>query len=498
MRRIVTILLLIAATGAVAQDRFEETFRRNAWNGSVNAAGLRQDSVSHSYAEAYFTKENGGLTDPSSSDNSWNAGVRTESIRHLNRISFAGGFNYDYFDGRNMCGSMFTVPGYYPVDIVEFTPGRKVRESYDFRAGLSAELTRRWLVGLNVSFEARNYAKRKDLRHKNTRLDFEFSPGVMYRSGRFAVGAAYIVGIDNEKIEAEEIGSTPESYQAFFDRGLRYGTLQLWESNDLHLTTSGVTGFPIRETTQGAGLQLQYGPLYVDAAYRNRQGRTGAGGATWHEYDADLVTANGVLTLGEASDLHYVRLGMEWESLANRENILTYESVNGVSTPHLHGSTPIFGRKRLDLSAEYEWTTTRMDWRVGINHTDLNRESTLMYPQTRGQRLQWTMVWSTWLYRFGAWELTLAADFRRGGFSEREELGESPARPGEYPMQLTDFYNCENEYWTMPRVGAGAGVRRNIRRFYIDLSARYEHGFDVHYVSQPNRVRATLDVGYNF
>ena len=53
MRRIVTILLLIAATGAVAQDRFEETFRRNAWNGSVNAAGLRQDSVSHSYAEAY-------------------------------------------------------------------------------------------------------------------------------------------------------------------------------------------------------------------------------------------------------------------------------------------------------------------------------------------------------------------------------------------------------------------------------------------------------------
>ena len=210
------------------------------------------------------------------------------------------------------------------------------------------------------------------------------------------------------------------------------------------------------------------------------------------------MTANGVLTLGEASDLHYVRLGMEWESLANRENILTYESVNGVSTPHLHGSTPIFGRKRLDLSAEYEWTTTRMDWRVGINHTDLNRESTLMYPQTRGQRLQWTMVWSTWLYRFGAWELTLAADFRRGGFSEREELGESPARPGEYPMQLTDFYNCENEYWTMPRVGAGAGVRRNIRRFYIDLSARYEHGFDVHYVSQPNRVRATLDVGYNF
>ena len=313
MRRMVTLLMLIAATGAVAQDRFEQIERRNPWNGSINGAGLRQDTVSRSYAEAYFTKENGGLASPSSSDNSWNAGVRTESIRHLQRISFAGGFNYDYFDGRNMCGSMFTVPGYYPVDIVEFTPGRKVRESYNFRAALSAELGRGWLAGIHTTFEARNYAKRKDLRHKNTRLDFEFSPGVMYRTGRFAAGVAYIVGIDNEKLEAEEIGSTPESYQAFFDRGLRYGSLQLWESNDLHLTTSGVTGFPVRETTQGAGLQLQYGPLYVEGTYRNLQGRTGEGGTIWHEFATHRVTADGVLTLGEAVSRHRLHVGMVWE-----------------------------------------------------------------------------------------------------------------------------------------------------------------------------------------
>lgn len=498
MRRIVTLLMLIAATGAVAQDRFEQTERRNPWNSSVNAAGIRQDTVSHSYAEVYFTKENGGLMDPSSSDNSWNAGARTESIRHLERISFAGGFNYDYFDGRNMCGSMFTVPGYYPVDILEFTPGRKVRESYNFRAALSAELGRGWLGGLNASFEARNYAKRKDLRHKNTRLDFEFSPGVMYRSGRFAAGVAYIVGIDNEKLEAEEIGSTPESYQAFFDRGLRYGSLQLWESNDLHLTTAGVSGFPVRETTQGAGLQLQYGALYVEAAYRNRQGHTGEGGTIWHEFATHQVTADGVLSLGDEADRHRVRVGMVWESLDNRENIITYETVNGVSTPHLHGSTPIFGRKSLDLHGEYEWVTARMDWRTGLDYSELNRESTLMYPQIRGQRLHYTTVWSRWLYRFGSWELTLGADFRQGGFSEREESGEVPAEPGEYPMQLTGFYNCENEYLTAARLGAEIGVRRNIHRFYVDLSARYEHGFDLQYVAQPNRVGATLSLGYNF
>lgn len=169
MRRILTLLMIIAVSGAAAQERFDYVFRRNPWNGGPNAAGIRQDSLSRSYAEIYFTKETGGMTGHSSSDDSWNAGARTESVRHLKKVSFAGGFGYDYFDGRNMCGSMFTQPGYYPVDILEFTPGRKIREDYSFMGGVSAVLGRRWTGGLRVEFEAQNYAKRKDLRHKNTR-----------------------------------------------------------------------------------------------------------------------------------------------------------------------------------------------------------------------------------------------------------------------------------------------------------------------------------------
>lgn len=147
-------------------------------------------------------------------------------MRHLKKVSFSGGFGYDYFDGRNMCGSMFTEPGYYPVDILEFTPGRKVREDYTFTGGVSAVLGNRWTGGLRVEFEARNYAKRKDLRHKNTRLDFEFSPGVMYHAGRFAVGAVYIVGTNSEKVAAEGVGPGADLYEAFFDRGLLYGSLE--------------------------------------------------------------------------------------------------------------------------------------------------------------------------------------------------------------------------------------------------------------------------------
>ena len=62
MRRILTILMLVAVSAATAQERFDYIFRRNPWNGGPNAAGIRQDSLSRSYAEIYFTKENGGLT----------------------------------------------------------------------------------------------------------------------------------------------------------------------------------------------------------------------------------------------------------------------------------------------------------------------------------------------------------------------------------------------------------------------------------------------------
>ena len=48
--------MLVAVSAAAAQERFDHIFRRNPWNGGLNAAGIRQDSLIRSYAEIYFTK----------------------------------------------------------------------------------------------------------------------------------------------------------------------------------------------------------------------------------------------------------------------------------------------------------------------------------------------------------------------------------------------------------------------------------------------------------
>lgn len=499
MRHILTVMLTLAALTVAAQERFDEVVRRNPWNGGVNASGIRMDTLSRSYAELFFTKTNGALADPSASDDSWNAGAVTESVRHFAKVSFSGGFAYNYFDGKNMCGSMFTRPGYYPVDIVEFTPGRKIREDYSFRGGVSAVLGQRWTGGIGVDFSAHNYAKRKDLRHKNLRLDFEFTPSVLYHTGRWSLGASYIVGTNSEKVEAETRGAATEQYEAFFDRGLRYGVLEQWMSNDIHLAVSGVSGFPVRENVQGAGLQLGCGAFYADVEYRNRAGKTGESRLIWQEFDTDQITSSAVLSLGEGALRHFLRLHLDWRSLQMSENIITTESVNGVTNSTIHGSVPTFGRKSLDLNLEYELWCGRNRVRAAADFSQTNRRSTLMFPSVREQKLRYVELRASWLRTLGRWELMLGADFRRGDTSEHHyELDGGGEHSGAYPVRLTSFYQMENEYLTAARLGGELSLRRHIHAFYVDLSAAFEHGFNLKYLPQPNRVGVTLRVGYNF
>ena len=77
----------------------------------------------------------------------------------------------------------------------------------------------------------------------------------------------------------------------------------------------------------------------------------------------------------------------------------------------IHGSTPTFGRKGLDLGGEYEFVAPHTDLRAGVGYSQLNRESTLMYPYVKGQKLHFTKIYASLIRTFGLWELTLAADW---------------------------------------------------------------------------------------
>ncbi len=128
-----------------------------------------------------------------------------------------------------MSGSIFIHPGFYPVDLLEFTPGRKDLQTYAFMGGIAADagtqLAHRRKDRLCTSA---NYSKRKDLRHTNYRLDLKVAPGIMYHSDHYAIGFSYIFSKNSESVSAEEIGTTATPYYAFLDKGLMYGAYEAW------------------------------------------------------------------------------------------------------------------------------------------------------------------------------------------------------------------------------------------------------------------------------
>ena len=483
-------------------QRFDTAVRRNPWNEGVNRAGLREDSLSMSYAEVQFAKQNGGMTDHSVSADSWSAGVITESVRHFSKISFTGRFAYDYTDGKDMCGSMFIRPGFYPMDIFEFTPGRKILENYSFTGGLSADLGCEWRGGLHIDFTASNYAKRKDLRHKNTRLDFEAAPSAEWHRGDWRVGAAYIFAKNSERIEAEEIGSTPDSYEAFFDKGLFYGDRAMWDSNTIHLEESGINAFPVKEIQNGASVQLQWRMLFGEAEYRHSSGESGEKGVVWHTFDGDALNVKIAAVMQSAGgSQHFIRINAGWSQRDSNESILVRETVGGITNTEIIGSIPIYAERRLSMRVEYEWLReSGSGIRTGIDWNSRNGQSSLAYPQLREQQLGWWRLWADGVWICGRAELTAGAWIRKGCVDESARtVASQTTSQNAYPEHLSQYAEWNAEYLTALRAGLHAGVRINIvKGFYAEASARYEHGFALKFVPQPNRIESVVALGFKW
>lgn len=499
-----TFLSLVAFKGQLrAQLRYDEVKRSNPWNAGWNGAGLRQDTLSISSAELWGTLQRGGLTDHSASDHSFQLGVHTESIRHFDRFSVRGRFAYDYFDGRNMCGSMLVLPSRYPVGIYEFTPGRKIRETYGFEGGLSADVSKALRLGVLVEFEACNYAKRKDLRHKNTSQDFAVSPSLAWHSGAWSWGAAYRFEKRSERVEAEEIGTTPDSYYAFFDKGLFYGVSELWTGSGIHLNESGISGFPLHDQAHGFSLQGGYtatqSEWFVEAQYLHRSGEAGEKAIVWYQFEEDEVRGRISWHHKEGSRDHFLRGEIAWNRATNAESVLHRETTGGVTLVTSLGEVPVYERRSLGASLEYEYRTLRSLFRVGAEYALINEQSSLLYPQLREEFLSTWHLFAQGEQRWRHFELLCGVHAHWGENSSHERTADELHPYSSYPDRLENYYRWHNEYATALRLGAELTLRFPLwHTLHLDLRCRYEHGFSLQWIPQPNRVEAGVALGFRW
>ena len=241
-------VLMLGIWTAGAQTTFDRVNGVDPWSWGRNSAGMRTASpVRVSDAEVFGGFGSGGFKASHEASSLWKAGAGARTRVDLQRFSMTGAFSFVQEQGEGMCGSMFIHPGSYPVDVLEFTPGRKTLQTYSISGGIAVPLDDRWTLGGRFDFESGNYSKRKDIRHTNYRLDMTVAPSVTLSLDGWTIGVSAVFRKTSESIQAEQIGTaTADSYFAFLDKGMIFGSYQVWNGSGIHLAEAGIDVLPSR------------------------------------------------------------------------------------------------------------------------------------------------------------------------------------------------------------------------------------------------------------
>lgn len=499
VRYILLLALLLCSMTAGAQT-YEQVVRQNFWNASQNITGVRQDRWSSSYAKVLGEYETGGFRDSWQAPEGWSVGAATASIRHLERMTLKGSFSFMQSEGYDMCGSMFINPGYFPVDVLEFTPGRKTLQTYAFDGGISYDLTEKWRIGAMMDFESANMAKRKDLRHSNWMLDMKVAPGVMYRNGDWAFGANYIYRRTTENVEAQQIGVSESSYYAFLNKGLMYGVYNIWTGSALHLNESGVKGLPVKEQSHGLAAQVQYKGLFVEAEYQHSAGVIGEKEYIWFLFPGNSAGLRMAYRLRSADAWHYVRLDLGWSGRKMDETVLEKVSEGGVSTVVNHGQNKILTQRAWSLKPEYEYVTGPIEVlakaEIGVKEESVSQ----MYPYVSWQSLMNYGADVRVKYRWTpSLEMTVEAGYGAGKVVEEFWLTDEQAGVQTTPFRLQEYYDWQTEYATAARLKAGLALKWSFwKGLYVQANGYLTHAFDLKYIIGNNRIGTSITIGYDF
>ncbi len=504
----VFILSFFLALPLGAQTRFEEKVEEDFWLQSRNISGIREIPFYSarrgiSFAELRAGIESGRFHDPSDADLAYGAGVRAGTLVHLPKTSMLGTFSFSERRGDGMCGSMFITPGSYPFDLFEFTPGGKTLQTYAFTGGLAHTLSQAWTIGSKMSFESANYAKKKDIRHTNYRLDLSVEPSVLYRHDDYRLGASLLLRKQSESVSAEQIGSaTADSYFAFLDKGLFYGTSQVWNGSGIHLAETGLNRFPVTILSYGGALQASLmEKLCGEVAYVRSEGEAGEKGFTWFRFPENTLSAMVEFRWG-GSITQWVRIRYEGRSLSNYETVLDRVTSGGITLPVIYGENRIYRERKDRLSMETEGITHGgSGFLLHLAAARYDRRSFLMFPYyARSREVLAEGNFSIW-HSFGPWRMTLGANFRSSLFDKDslEMLPDGGTAAGSEPYRLTEWYLPSHEFRLAPRCGLRLAARYNFGKgFYAEGEGSLVRGSRLAYLDGRARMMGGLHFGLEF
>lgn len=477
-----------------------------------NICGESTDKISS--AALYGGLEKGGFRPGHASSDIWKTGAEARTRGIFGKSYLSGSFSFEEMHGKDMRMSMFINPGYYPIDVMEFTPGDKTLQTYRFSGGIAHDIGKRWRLGGKVDFASQNYAKRKDIRHTNYALDLTVTPSILYQGSYSRFGLSAIFRKSSESIEAEQVGAaTADTYYAFFDKGMRYGTWQAWDGSGIHLAEAGVSRLPVREFSYGAAVQYAYVEgLYVDAEDLRTDGLVGERGYDWYRFPGHRLAANlnwehGSLFNGWGR----LNLHADWRGQRVEEAAWDKVTDGGITLPEVYGYNTVSRRRQTNLSADYRLLLIDQVVRtvtLGYSATIWDEQASPQYP--------YTDRWHLWMSRLNAnvvtglpfggigrrFILALGARYFWANDHERGlEAGDADIEPTAAPFRFNAEWVRSREYLTATGLGLNGSLTyalHSVKGLTLRLDASWTHAFEIDLLLGKNRWTSTLRLGYDF
>lgn len=515
----------LAASGQEGRSvrDFEFISSSSPWLTSRNAAGLGTMPVERiAAAEGIFTKDNGGLIDNASSDDSFKAGVLTESyLKISDRLYFHGKLSYSYDKGRNMGGSLLMDPDYNPLNFyesVDTTRGVRNKELYHLTGRLSyAFKDSRWSLGAGIDYESGDQAKLKDPRFLNVWMDLSASIGARFAASEsFSAGLSLEYRRTLESLVGNIYGVSGKQYYNFIDYGGYFGTRELFDGSYGIVATESR---PMFNSFIGASLQVEAGrktKVFNQLTYMMRDGYYGSRSSskiTYTEHAGNIIEYNGVLLAGGSRNLHRVGLDVRFENLLNNENVYRLNTELGENTivEYISQNEVL---DRTDISAALSYTgylgveNFRPRWEYGVTAGFESRQSlATIYPfyRSSGRNVISADIFGKRNFLAGKNLFTaeLGAGFLAGSGVAKDD-GAYASSSSDAPRSFDMYLYRDFEYRTASRMNASLSLRYT-RLFseriagYIQLSDRYISLFEApQYLENGYRNSLTLTIGCTF
>lgn len=473
-----------------------------------------------SYLQLSADKRHGGFRNYSQSNDSFQWALNTESYYRLNRsVMLYGAMGYTGLKGKDMEGTALLHPS-APFQIIEAdasNKGDKKLETYHLQGGIGWKASSRFSLGASIDYTAANYAKHKDLRHKNTLMDMNAAVGANWNiHSILTAGLSYRYHRSNEAVEFATYGNKDIQYYSLISYGNFYGLREAFGESGYTASRT-----PLFTESHEGGLQWHLHPAsrvawFSELYYRSIDGRFGKGASTsitFSTHEGREMGYNSRLTCKGDRYTHVIDAAIGTQTLQNYENSYK-ESTDESNVTQIiyYGSNEVTDRKEWNGQLDYTLYIGMKDrtpvWTAGVKTLFYSRNTTAsVYPYYRKQnlhRMQAVAHASKHIFAHkGMYTFGLQLGYGTGGGTPKEDgLYATPGSNQQAPFSREDLLQQEFEYYTASRSLAGLEVRYEYPwspklGLYGEVSYLYTHACQLKALS-PHRHDIGIRIGCKF